>query len=149
MEDFRTRDIKDPEKVFTENLGDFIRLEEYAQFLRDPFNPPARLAHRNPTEVLKQKDPAYADSHKDIKPLYYADANLSDDMRRPENIYEYLYNQVPKCPDCGRRGMYKKPQEYKDLEKKMKEKEEKQRLINTSTMSPSMARRIIWLIGCQ
>lgn len=126
MEDLRSREIKDYPKVFTENLGEYIHLEEYAAFLRDPFNPPARLAHFNPTENLrKMADPAYVDPYGDVPPMYYADEALSDDMKRPENVYEYLLAQIPKCPKCGRLGKYKKPEEYKTLEKKIEEQKKK------------------------
>lgn len=126
MEDLRTREIKDYPKVFTDNLGEYIHLEEYAAFLRDPFNPPPRLAHFNPTEHLrKMADPAYVDPYADAKPMYYADHQLSDDMKRPENVYEYLLAQIPKCPKCGKLGKYKKPEEYKALQKKIAEQDKK------------------------
>lgn len=124
MEDLKARDIKDYPKVFSDNLGDYILLEEYAQFLRDPFNPPERLAHLNPILGLrKMADPAYKDPYGDVEPMYYADPALSDDMRRPENVYDYLLAQIPKCPKCGRLGKYKKPEEYKALQKKIEEQE--------------------------
>lgn len=126
MEDLKARDIKDYPKVFTDNLGEYILLEEYAAFLRDPFNPPPRLAHFNPTLALrKMADPAYIDPYGDVEPMYYADSALSDDMKRPENVYEYLLAQIPRCPKCGRLGKYKKPEEYKQLEKQIKEQEKK------------------------
>lgn len=128
MEDLKARDIKDHAKVFTDNLGEYILLEEYAAFLRDPFNPPPRLAHLNPILSLKKMaDPAYKDPYGDVDPMYYADPALSDDMKRPENVYEYLLAQIPKCPKCGRLGKYKKPDEYKQLEKQIKEQEEKKK----------------------
>lgn len=130
MEDLRAREVKDYPKVFTDSLGEYIHLDEYAAFLRDPFNPPPRLAHFNPTNALrKMADPAYQDPYEDAKPMYYADDNLSDDMKRPENVYEYLLAQIPKCPKCGKLGKYKKPEEYKALQKKIEErkKEEKKK----------------------
>jgi predicted metal-dependent peptidase len=128
MEDMRARDVKDYPKVFTEHLGEYIHLEEYAAFLRDPFNPPARLAHLNPIlNLRKMADPAYKDPYDDVGPMYYADPALSDDMRRPENIYDYLLAQIPKCPKCGRLGKYKKPEEYKALQKKIEEDNKKKK----------------------
>jgi predicted metal-dependent peptidase len=127
MEDLKAREVKDYAKVFTDNLGEYILLEEYAAFLKDPFHPPPRLAHLNPTEALKSMaDPAYKSPYDDKPPMYFAEPNLSADMKRPENIYEYLMAQIPKCPKCGRLGKYKKPDEYKQLEKKIKENEEKE-----------------------
>ncbi len=126
LTDLKNRNVKDPAAVFTKELGEYITLEEYAAFLRDPFNPPPRLAHFNPTEHLKgQADPAYKSPYDDRPPMYYADHQLSDDMKRPENVYDYLLAQIPKCPVCGKLGKYKKPQEYKDLQKKIEEQQKK------------------------
>jgi predicted metal-dependent peptidase len=126
MEDLKAREIRDHADVFTKHLGEFITLEEYAAFLRDPFHPPARLAHFNPTLALKKMaDPAYQDPYEDVPPMYYADANLSEDMKRPENVYDYLLAQIPRCPKCGRLGKYKKPEEYKQLQKKIEEDRKK------------------------
>jgi predicted metal-dependent peptidase len=126
MEDLRVRDIKDYPKVFTDNLGEYILLEEYAAFLKNPFQPPERLAHLNPTEALrKMADPAYKDPYEDREPMYYADPHLSADMKRPENVYDYLLAQIPKCPVCGKLGKYKKPEEYKALQKQIEEQEKK------------------------
>ncbi len=127
MEDLKARDIKDPAAVFTKELGEFITLDEYAAFIRDPFNPPPRLAHLNPTEALrKTADPNYNNPYSDVGPMYYADTNLSGDMKRPENVYDYLLSQIPKCPKCGRLGKYKKSEEYKQLQKKIDDQEKKQ-----------------------
>jgi predicted metal-dependent peptidase len=129
MEDLKARDIKDPSKVFTESLGEFITLQEYADFLKNPFQPPPRLAHLNPMESLRgMADPAYAKKGEKIPPMYFADANLDGDFKKPEIIYDYLLKQIPKCPECGKLGMYKKPEEYKKLQKQIednKKKEEK------------------------
>ena len=35
--------------------------------------------------------------------------DLEEEMKRPEKIYDLLYSLLPKCPKCGRLGMYKKP----------------------------------------
>lgn len=128
MEDLRCREIKNYPEVFTKELGEYISLEEYAAFLRDPFNPPPRLAHLNPIISLREMaDPAYIDPNINKKPMYYADHKLSDDMKRPENVYDYLLAQIPKCPTCGRLGKYKKPPEYKALQKKIEEQEKKKK----------------------
>src|SRR5665213_254281 len=58
--------------------------------------------------------------------MYYADAALPPEMKRPENVYSYLLSMIPKCPKCGKMGMYKKPDEYKKLEKQVKEKQKKE-----------------------
>lgn len=128
MEDLRAREIKNYPEAFTKELGPYILLEEYAAFLRDPFNPPPRLAHLNPIISLREMaDPAYVNPYSAVPSMYYADSNLSDDMKRPENVYSYLLAQIPKCPKCGRLGKYKKPPEYKALQKKIEEQEKKKK----------------------
>lgn len=123
MDDLRLRDFRYPEEVFRQELGDFVNLKDYASFLKDPFNPPAKLALWNPMHGLKQMvTPGYKETgDKESKSVYFADSNLSDDMKRPENIYEYLLSQIPKCNTCGKVGIWKKPEEYKKLEKQAKE----------------------------
>ena len=121
MEDLRMREFYRAEEVFREELGDFITLEEYAQFLKDPFNPPPKLAGWNPTTSMKKMlNPGY-DTDKQDKSLYFAEPKLSDELKRPENIYDYLISQIPKCGTCGKVGVWKKPKEYKLLEEQMKE----------------------------
>lgn len=124
--DLKSRGRKDYVKDFKDALGDFITLEELAQMYRDPYNPPERLAHFNPIHNLREKiDPAYKHPGDDAPPTYYAEENLKGDMLRPENIYSYLYNCIPKCPKCGKLGAYKKPEEYKKLKKQIEEQEKK------------------------
>jgi predicted metal-dependent peptidase len=100
-------------------------MDEYAQWLRNPFDPPAKMAHLNPMHSMKKSvDPGYqhpADNH---PPLYFSDANLQGDMRRPEFIYSHLLSQIPKCKVCGKLGKYEKPDEYKELERHLRAKED-------------------------
>ena len=124
--DLKARGRKEYIKDFKEELGDFIELEELAQLYRDPFNPPERLAHFNPIHNLReQADPAYQHPGDKAPPMYYAEEKLEGDMLKPENIYAYLYGCIPKCPKCGKLGMYKKPDEYKKLQKQIEEKAKK------------------------
>lgn len=124
MDDLRSRGIYQPDEMFRQELGDFITLQEYASFLRDPFNPPIKLAGWNPINVLKQMaNPGYKEIDKeDQKSFYFADMDLKDDMKKPENIYSYLLAQMPKCKTCGKIGAWKKSEEYKKLEKELKDK---------------------------
>ena len=123
MDDLRCRDFRKPEEIFKKELGDFITLAEYASFLKDPFNPPVKLAGWNPINSIKRSiNPGYqAADDKEYKSLYYADPNLTGDMLKPENIYTYLMNCIPKCSTCGKIGFYKKPKEFSDLEKQLAE----------------------------
>lgn len=125
LADLASRGIANYEKLFRDNMGEYILLEEYAQFLRDPFNPPAKMAHFNPTIAMKKRlDPGYQDPSDNAPPMFFAEPNLEGDMRRPEYIYDYLLKQIPKCDICGRLGKYKKPDAYRELEKKAKELDE-------------------------
>jgi predicted metal-dependent peptidase len=125
MDDFKARG-KDPRELFTKNLGKFMTLNEFADLIKDPFNPKKDLADT----VLNSKDnspevslPAPDDdrelTEEEIKELerrekkemcFYADPDLSDEMKSPEAIYNFLYGLLPKCPKCGSVGKYKKPQ---------------------------------------
>lgn len=121
LEDFRIRGSnRDVEKIFRDNLGDFITLEEYAQFLKDPFNPPARIAHLNPMRTLYMTPEELDQYDKQYPPMYFADANLPADMKRPENIYDYLYKLLPRCPECGKVGQYKYPKLTKEAAQRKK-----------------------------
>lgn len=122
MEDLKSRGLGDSAKIFTDSLGEYIRLEEYAAFLKDPFNPPKRLEHFNPIHELRAiVDPKYKHPGEGKDPMYYADSELPKSLKRPENVYQYLYECIPRCPDCNKLYIYKKPPEYKELLKKIKE----------------------------
>jgi predicted metal-dependent peptidase len=131
MEDFKCRQ-KDPKVTFKENLGDFLTLEQYAEFLKNPFKgmpglediktSSVQLPGINEDRDLSDEEKhALEQSEKNIK-FYYADPDLSDDMKRPEAIYDYLYSLLPKCPKCGSIGKYKKPSNKKNKSKKSSNK---------------------------
>lgn len=127
MQDLKAREIPNGAEMFTKNLGEFITLAEYSALLKDPFHPPERLKKFGALEGLKKMlDPAYKIPGDNDEPMYYAEPNLSEEMKRPENVYDYLLAQIPKCPKCGRLGKYKKPDEYKALEKQLKAKMKKE-----------------------
>jgi len=119
MEDLRARGFYYPDEVFSKELGDFILLDEYSQFLRDPFNPPAKMALFNP--IVRIKQILNPNIEYDNVSLYFAEPKLPANLRQPEAIYDYLIAQIPKCKCCGRVGHYKKPFEYKKLEQQMQE----------------------------
>jgi hypothetical protein len=126
MEDLRMREFYNADDIFRTELGDFITLEEYANFLKDPFNPPQKLANWNPTESMKKMlNPGYETSGAKGQSFYYAEPKLSDELKRPENIYDYLLSKIPKCNTCGKVGVWKKPKEYLDMEKELSEINEK------------------------
>jgi hypothetical protein len=125
MNDLQLRGFSNFESMFKKELGDYATLEEYAQFLRDPFNPPAKMANWNPIHSLKKSlDPAY-ENPKGVESLFFADPKLDEELKRPENIYDYLVNQIPKCKDCRRQPAYNIPDEYKELKKAVNEKKKK------------------------
>lgn len=123
FEDLKSRGFHKNVDMFKEHLGDFISLNEYAQFLKDPFNPPEKLKHMSPTESLKRK--LSENTNQEFPTFYFAEPSLEKHIKRPEAIYDYLVQQIPRCPDCNRLGFYKKPEEYKKLLKEQEEKHKK------------------------
>lgn len=126
MEDLKARGFYQPDEIFKKELGNFVTLEEYASFLKDPFNPPAKLASWNPIHSLrKMANPGYQDPNNKNEPtMYYAEPKLSDTLKKPENIYEYLWSSVPVCKTCGKRPAWHKSKEYKKLVEKINEQKQ-------------------------
>lgn len=81
LADLKSRGFDGP-KLFNEHLGEFIELKKYGEILSGKIKP-------------SKKD--------EEKKCFFADPNLPENLRKPEAIYEYLYNQIPKCPKCGKR----------------------------------------------
>lgn len=119
MEDLKARQL-DPVATFTKELGKFLTLEQYADLLRDPFKSGQDLESKDSGSQVKLPSP---DEDRELtdeemkelerqekkEKFFFADPDLSDDMKRPEAIYDYLYSLLPKCPKCGSVGVYKKP----------------------------------------
>lgn len=125
MEDFASRNFN-PTEMFSKNLGRFMTLDQYSGFLKDPWKQVPGFEDIRPSEI-DANDPSIKlpapnedreltlDEAKELErrekkiKFYYADPNLSADMRRPEKIYDHLYSLLPKCPVCGEIGKYKLP----------------------------------------
>jgi predicted metal-dependent peptidase len=135
MEDIKTRK-QNPEELFKNNLGDYITLEQYAQFLKNPFSNHFKSHINSTSNSDKLSDPnddvELTDKEKQEiknrdKIYFYADPNLGDDMKSPEKIYDYLYSLLPKCPKCGSVGRYKlKNSSNKDKKNKSKSDKDKE-----------------------
>jgi len=127
MEDLAARK-KDAGKVFEQHLGKYMTLGQYAELIKNPFKMPTGFEHikdeindlSKPKVALPAPDDDRELTDEEKQELenrekkvswYFADPNLSDDMKSPEKIYHYLYNLLPKCPKCGTVGMYKKPKD--------------------------------------
>lgn len=124
MDDLRKRKF-DPADTFRKYLGDFWTLEQYADILRDPFKSKLIDTTKSPTKKVSLPDPS---EDRELTPEemeelekqservmhFYADPDLTEEMQRPEAIYDYLYALLPKCPKCGSIGRYKKPQNQKN-----------------------------------
>jgi len=123
MDDFKSRNMS-AEENFSKHLGKYMTLPQYAEMLKNPFKPIKGFEDMKPgDEPSESVDLPAANVDKELTPkelkelerreknhkFYYADPNLADDMKRPEKIYDYLYSLLPKCPKCGRVGIYKKP----------------------------------------
>jgi predicted metal-dependent peptidase len=128
MEDFKARK-KDAAAEFTKNLGRYMPLNIFCELLKNPFqkipgfeditpvmqDPNANTpscdlpAPHEDRELTAQEKKEIEKREKGVR-LYYADPNLDEDMKRPEKIYDILYNLLPKCPKCGQLGKYQIPQ---------------------------------------
>jgi predicted metal-dependent peptidase len=94
----------DPARMFKDNLGKYIELKAYADIISGKAKWPKPVKDKN------GKDES----------CFFADPNLPEDLRKPEAIYEYLYNLLEKCPKCGKmqpKGTAAKQQEKEEKEK--------------------------------
>jgi predicted metal-dependent peptidase len=124
MDDFKARHM-DPKENFSKHLGKYMTLPQYAEMLMNPFKPikgfedlkpgdesdgpPVELPAANVDRELTPKELKELERREKTAKFYYADPDLEDEMKRPEKIYDYLYSLLPKCPKCGKVGVYKKP----------------------------------------
>ncbi len=129
MDDFKARKM-DPTENFTKHLGKFMTLQQYADLLKNPFAKVKGFDDLDPLKDSSTSDMPLPAPNEDreltseeIKELerrektvkfYYADPNLEEEMKRPEKIYDFLYNLLPKCPKCGSIGIYKLPNQKKN-----------------------------------
>jgi predicted metal-dependent peptidase len=126
MDDFRARKME-PGETFTKHLGRFMTLKDYAELLKNPFATikgfedlkPGEAQDNNPSgvdlpganvdrELTPEEQKELERREKKIK-FFYADPALENEMKRPEKIYDMLYALLPKCPKCGRVGIYQPP----------------------------------------
>jgi predicted metal-dependent peptidase len=132
MDDFKHRKMP-PEETFTKHLGRFMKLDDYCELLKNPYatikgfedlrpgdaesNPVVDLPGANEDRELTPEEQKELERREKKVKFYYADPGLSEDMKRPEKIYDLLYSLLPKCPKCGRVGMYPPPGSKKDKDK--------------------------------
>lgn len=140
MEDFKARKM-DPTENFNKHLGKFMTLTQYAEMLKNPF---AKVKGFDEVDPIKDSAPSTVDLpapnvDRDLTPeeqkelerrekvvkFYFADPALEEEMKRPEKIYDFLYNLLPKCPKCGSVGIYKNPNKKKKDKGKDKDKSDK------------------------
>jgi predicted metal-dependent peptidase len=132
MDDLRHRKL-DPASTFTKELGNFCTLPQLLEYYKDPRkdivgsehwapDPPeeeVELPHPDDNRELTEKEKKEIEKKEAKIRYFYADPDLPDDMKRPEKIYDLLYQKVPKCPKCGRIGVYvppKTPGDQNDIE---------------------------------
>lgn len=142
MDDFKARKMNATE-MFTKHLGKFMTLEQYAEFLKSPFEPVKGFEDINPQpddphapvvelpaanedrDLTPEEQKELENREKKVK-FFYADPDLKDEMKRPEAIYDYLYSLLPKCPKCGSIGKYKKPENKKNKGKGKSQQDKQQ-----------------------
>jgi predicted metal-dependent peptidase len=137
MEDLRARK-RNPEKDFTENVGRFMKLKDYAELIKNPKavikgfedlkisedlsdDSSVELPKANEDRELTPQEQKELERREKKVKFYYADPELDEEMKRPEKIYDFLYNLLPKCSKCGSVGKYpskskksKKPDDKKE-----------------------------------
>lgn len=140
MDDFKNRKM-DAGKTFTEHLGRFMRLNDFIELIKDPKTvikgfedlnfqdvqdnaPDMDLPGANDDRELTAGEQKELERREKKQKFFYADPDLEDDMKRPEKIYDILYALLPKCPKCGRVGMY--PSKDSDSPGKEPEKQPEQ-----------------------
>ncbi len=145
MDDLKMRH-KNPKDEFTKHLGKFMTLPQYCELLKDPFKqdikgledvnvadainaPSTALPSPSEDRELTPEEVAELERREKKEHFFFADPDIEEEMRRPERIYDMLYKMLPKCPECGRVGMYKKPdpnkKDKKDKGKGKKDKKDK------------------------
>ncbi len=125
MDDLKKRG-KNPRQDFNKHLGNFITLSQYASLIKDPFNIPEdlkKLVYTKDRQLASEVElpgPEFEgeltdEQKKEVQRrqafggFFFADPDLEESMKDPEKIYSYLYQQFPKCPECGKLGVYTKP----------------------------------------
>lgn len=134
MDDFKARKMN-PAEMFTKHLGKYMTLKQYAEMLKNPFAPMKGFEEIDNTAPVPASIPLpAAGEDRELTPaeqkelerrektakFYYADPDIEEEMKRPEKIYDYLYSLLPKCPKCGRVGMYQLPNKKKGNDKEDK-----------------------------
>lgn len=142
MQDMRSRNM-DCVEVFRRELGNFVTLEAYANHIKDPFKPiqgaedwksdleiqrgsgvPLQIPNPNDDRELTKEEKKMIKKLSKAKRYFFSDPDLPEDLRKPEKIYDYLWNLIPKCPECNKVGMYKLPKPSKDSKKSKDKKED-------------------------
>lgn len=123
MNDLRARKIHNPVALFENHLGKFINLNEYGSILNNPYGLIGeKLTVFNPIHRWRKlADPKYKHpgDDKNRPPLYYAESELPTNLQLPERIYDHLQSKVPHCKVCNRVAVYEKPEEVREIEKKL------------------------------
>lgn len=119
MEDLKARKMN-PKDEFTKHLGKYMTLKEYAEVLKNPFKSGLDLTKQKSSGVnlpspsedrdLTPEEQKELERREKKDMFFFADPDLTEEMKRPEKIYDYLYSLLPKCPTCGKVGVYKPPQ---------------------------------------
>ena len=122
---------KDAHNLFTKHLGRYMTLDQYLARCKDPeikipgleeipLNMVDEIEEFKATLPKPDEDkPLTEEQRKEMNRLlfktaiYYADMNIPSDMLRPEKIYDVIYKALPRCPKCGRVGVYIKQPKIK------------------------------------
>jgi predicted metal-dependent peptidase len=120
MDDLNKRNYSGKE-LMIKHLGNYITLTHLLETCKNPFN-----ADKSRKELVRSQNKFKSKSRKKIdyekeltdeeraavdkireeKTAFYADPDLPADLRNPEKIYAVIYNALPKCPECGKLGVF-------------------------------------------
>lgn len=125
MEDLKIRKKQDHEvhSIFVKHLGNYLTLPQCVEMFQNPLAPIPGMENFEPdpeTETVSLPDPNDDRelTEKEKQELerqaarytfFYADPNLPEEMKRPEKIYDLLFQALPKCYKCGRVGVFTLP----------------------------------------
>jgi len=139
--EFKHKDLQiPPGDLFKKHLGDFKTLEEFADLIKNPFakkhkdllpssNATSQVSLPKPEDDIELTDEQIKEIKRKDKrtKFFYADPGLKDEFRRPERIYDYLYDLMPKCEKCGSIGRYPNPNKNKKKDKDNSDQNEEEK----------------------
>lgn len=119
LSDLASRNLPNPEKLFEEHLGKFWSIAKLTDMIKNPEQmfgkvtpfqtPKVKLPHPMSEAPLTKEQQDFLNTHEKRDVYFYADANIPEELQSAEKLYDYFMDLLPKCPSCGKVGMFKNP----------------------------------------